>query len=201
MFPWYLQYSWSDLQSFPFYYFPLFLCICHWGKLSYLSLLFSGTLHSDGYIFPFLFCLLLLFYSQLFIRLPQTAIIQKKFLHCCKSSRAHNRLPNLGIWPRDWEPPWNLTLKASGIWLQNFHRTRKQTLGGHRQNLVGTRTQEKGVSPQETGPYLPVSVQESPAEVWVDSGLRWGQEHWIHQSWEPWQAGKIFFEGGCHYHH
>ena len=24
----------------------------HWGRLSYLSLLFFGTLHSDGYIFP-----------------------------------------------------------------------------------------------------------------------------------------------------
>ena len=40
----------------------------------------------------------------------------------------------------------------------------KQTLVGHKQNLVGTRTQEKGaVTPQETEPDLPVSVQESPA--------------------------------------
>ena len=29
----------------------------HLGRLSYLSLLFFGTLHSDGYIFPFLLCL------------------------------------------------------------------------------------------------------------------------------------------------
>ena len=29
------------------------------------TLLFFGTLHSDGYIFPFLFCFLLLFFSQL----------------------------------------------------------------------------------------------------------------------------------------
>ena len=34
-----------------------FFCIDHLGRLSYLSLLFFGTLHSDGYIFPFLFCL------------------------------------------------------------------------------------------------------------------------------------------------
>ena len=27
------------------------------------------------------------------------------------------------------------------------------------------------MTPQETDPDLPVSVQESPAEVWVDSGL------------------------------
>ena len=32
-----------------------------WGSLSYLSLLFFGTLHSDAYIFPFLLCFSLLF--------------------------------------------------------------------------------------------------------------------------------------------
>ena len=54
----------------------------------------------------------------------------------------------------------------------------KQTLGGHKQNLVHTRTQEKGaVTPQETDPDFPVSVQESPAEAWVSGGLLegWGQ--------------------------
>ena len=37
------------------------LCTDHQGRLSYLSLLFFGTLHSNGYIFPFHLCLLLLF--------------------------------------------------------------------------------------------------------------------------------------------
>ena len=50
-------------------------------------------------------------------------IIPKKFSHYCKSSRTHNRFPNLVILQRDWEPPGNLTSKASGIWLQNFPRT------------------------------------------------------------------------------
>ena len=51
----------------------------------------------------------------------------------------------------------------------------KQTLGGHKQKLVHTRSQEKGaVTPQETEPDLPVSVQKSPAEAWVDSGLMRG---------------------------
>ena len=40
-----------------------------------LSLLFFETLHSDGYILPFLLCLLLLFFSQLFVRAPQTTIL------------------------------------------------------------------------------------------------------------------------------
>ena len=54
----------------------------------------------------------------------------------------------------------------------------KQTLGGHKQNLVHTRTPEKGaVTPQETDPDLPVSVQNSLAEAWVDSGLWQGQGH------------------------
>ena len=54
----------------------------------------------------------------------------------------------------------------------------KETCGGHKQNLVQTRTQEKGaVTPEETEPDLTVSVWESPVEVWVNSGLPWGQGH------------------------
>ena len=42
-----------------------FLCTDCWRRLSYLFLLFFGTLHSDAYIFPFLLCFSLLFFSQL----------------------------------------------------------------------------------------------------------------------------------------
>ena len=77
------------------------------------------------------------------------------------------------------------------IWLQNFHRTGEtETLGGHKQNLVCTRTQEEGaVTPQKTEPDLPVSVQESLAETWVNSGLPWGQGYWTSPSTRPY----------CHY--
>ena len=47
----------------------------HWGRLSYLSLLFFGTLHSNGYTLPFLLCLSSLFFSQLFVRPPPTTIL------------------------------------------------------------------------------------------------------------------------------
>ena len=51
----------------------------------------------------------------------------------------------------------------------------KQTLGGHKQNLVCARTQEKGAAtPQDTDPDLLVSVQESPVEAWVGGGLLQG---------------------------
>ena len=54
----------------------------------------------------------------------------------------------------------------------------KQTLEGYKQNVVCTRTQEKGtVTLQETDPNLPVSVQESQAEVWVGGGLLQGWGH------------------------
>ena len=33
------------------------------------------------------------------------------------------------------------------------------------------------MTPQETKPDLPVRVQESPAEAWLDSGLPRGQGH------------------------
>ena len=60
--------------AFPFC-FPLFLCTDRWGRLSYLSWLFFGTLHSNGNIIPFLLCFLLLFFSQLSVRPPQTTIL------------------------------------------------------------------------------------------------------------------------------
>ena len=72
------NFFWRDLYSFPSCCFPLFICIDRWGTLSYLSSLFFGTLHSDVCIFPLLLCFSLLFFSQLFVRPPQTAV----FLFC-----------------------------------------------------------------------------------------------------------------------
>ena len=70
-------------------------------------------------------------------------------------------------------------------------------LEGLKQNHVCTRTQKKGtVIPQETEPDLPLSVQESLVEAWVDSGLPQGQQHWIQQSWELQSAGISSFEEG-----
>ena len=56
---------------------------------------------------------------------------------------------------------------------------------------MSTKTQEKGaVTPQETDPDLPVSVQESLAEVWVDGGLLQG---WGHCAWDLLKAVSIMF--------
>ena len=60
---------------FPILVFSSISYIYHCRRLSYLSLLYFGTLHSNEYIFPFLLCFLLLFFSQLFVRPPQTAIL------------------------------------------------------------------------------------------------------------------------------
>ena len=49
---------------FHFMVFLLFLCIVHLRRPSYLYLLFSGTLHSFGCIFPFLPYLSILFLSS-----------------------------------------------------------------------------------------------------------------------------------------
>ena len=50
---------------------PLFLCIVHLRRF-YLFLLFSGTLHWVGCIFPFFPCLSHCFFLQLFVKPPQT---------------------------------------------------------------------------------------------------------------------------------
>ena len=54
--------------------------------------------------------------------------------------------------------------------------------GTHTKKLVCTRTQEKGaVTPQETAPDLPVSVQESLVEAWVSSVRLQNQGHGVEQ--------------------
>ena len=49
-------------------------------RKAFLSLLFFGTLQSDGNVFHFLLCLLLLFFSQLLGRPIQTTICQFELL-------------------------------------------------------------------------------------------------------------------------
>ena len=116
------------------------------------------------------------------LRPPQMTILPFCISFSCGWSWSQNRFPNLGIWQRDWESPGNLTLEAVGFDYRTYTGLEKQTLGGHKQNLVRTRTQEKGaVTPQETDPDFPVSVQASLAEAWVGSSLLQGQGHWVQQ--------------------
>ena len=74
----------EEISSLSRSYFPLFLFIVHWGRLSYLSLPFFATLHSDVYIFPFLLCFLLLFFFQLNVRPPQKTTFGAFELWCWK---------------------------------------------------------------------------------------------------------------------
>ena len=62
-----------------------------------------GTLHSNGYIFPFLLCLQLLFFSQLFVRPTHTTI----FPFCISFS-----------WGWSWSPPPIQCYKPPPIVLQ-----------------------------------------------------------------------------------
>ena len=77
----------------------------------------------------------------------------KEFSHHCEDSEPHVRLPSLGIRQRDWESPGNLALKASGICLQDFHRTggnRSCSLGGHKHSCAHQDPEERSRTPQET---------------------------------------------------
>ena len=84
-----------------------------------------------------------------------------------------------GLWVQQtwvWhKPSWRRSPLTHHRAARTYTGLGKQTLGGHKQNPVCTRTQEKGaVSPQEADPDLPISVQESPVEVWVSGGLQQG---------------------------
>ena len=60
---------------FPILLFSSIICVDYRGRLYYISLLLFGTLHSNEFIFPFLLCLSLVFFSQLFVRPLQTTIL------------------------------------------------------------------------------------------------------------------------------
>ena len=64
----------EEISSLPILFFPSISLHCSFRRPSYHSLLFSGTLYSVGYIFPFLSCY---FTSllQLFVKPPQTATL------------------------------------------------------------------------------------------------------------------------------
>ena len=73
-------------------------------------------------------------------------IIPEKFSLRIESPEPLTRLPSLGVWQREEEPPENLALKGHGVWLQEFHSTggnRSSTLGGHTQGPRHTRTHRK----------------------------------------------------------
>ena len=56
---------------------------------------------------------------------------------------------------------------------QNLHRT-GETDSWRAQTKPCVHQEKEAVTPQEIGPDLPVSVQESLAEVWAGSGLLQG---------------------------
>ena len=102
----------------------------------------------------------------------------------CGGQVSSGLLQRQGLWVQQtwlWHKPYSSWRKSSLTppqSHQNLHRTGKQTLGGHKQKFVCTRTQEKGaVTPQETDPYMPMSVQESPTEAWCGGGLLQGWRH------------------------
>ena len=78
---------------------------------------------------------------------------------CCRGRGFGCNRPGYGICPLGGGCHW-LHYRAA----RSYIGLEKQTLGGQKQNLVHTRTQEKGVvTPQETNPDLPM----------ISRSLRW----------------------------
>ena len=77
----------------------------HWSGLPFPSpgLIIFETLHLDVYIFPFILCLFLLFFSQLFLSPPQTTILP----FCISFSWGWFHFLGL-IWHGNWLSPEQL---------------------------------------------------------------------------------------------
>ena len=77
-------------------------------------------------------------------------------------------------WEFDFRGQWDLTTELLQDWGKRHLEDTNKTLCA-----PGPRRKEQW--PHQTDPDLAVSVQESPEEAWVDSGLLRGQGHWIQQ--------------------
>ena len=75
MFPWYLQFSWRHLESFPFYCFPLFLCIVHLQSFLISSSYCLELCIQLDISFPFFLAFCFPFFPQLFVKPPQTTTL------------------------------------------------------------------------------------------------------------------------------
>ena len=92
-------------------------------------------------------------------------------------------LQGQGLWVQQtwvWhKPSWRMSPLTHRRAARTYTGLGKQTLGGHKQNLVRTRTQEKGaMAPQGSG-RLAHECQESLAEACVSGGLLQGWGHWM----------------------
>ena len=108
---------------------------------------------------------------------------------------APHQAPYPGVWHREEKPPEHLALKASGVWLQEFHRTggkRNSTLGGHTQGLVHTSAQGKKQWPHRSLGQTYLLVLKSllgRQGLWITAGTKTlvavvlGSTHWHESSW------------------
>ena len=105
------------------------------------------------------------------------SIIPKTFSHCCASPRPHNRLPNLGVWQKEWESPGNLALQFSWIWSHNFYRPgNKRLLEGTDKTACTRESRRKEPWPRKRLRQTYLCVWEALEQVWVSDGLLrgWG---------------------------
>ena len=71
--------------------------------------------------------------------------------------------------PKDFDlgGQWDLITERPQDWGNRFLECTNKTCSHHD-------PEEGAVSPKDTEPDLPMSVQESPMEAWVNSSLLWG---------------------------
>ena len=105
-------------------------------------------------------------------------MVSQRLTYRSESYENHIKSPCLWIWHWEKEPPEHLALKASGVCVQELHRT-----GGNRdpdfkrctQIFTCTGFQGKAKSPSDSGPDLTAVLGGSPSKRGGECGLLWGK--------------------------
>ena len=121
-------------------------------------------------------------------------IILQRFSHRSESSEPHIRLLSLLVWYQEEEPPEHLSLKASGAWWQELHKTWvnwRNILRGHTQGSykLGPRGKSSDFIAAWVRPTCwSWRVSWGGGRLWLTSGTRTlvaevlGSTHWFELS-------------------
>ena len=173
----------KEISSLSYSVVFLYCCTDHWGRLSYLFLLFFGTLHSNKYIFPFLLCLSLLFFSQLFVRPLQTTILNIKkqrhyFANKDPSSQSYGfSSGHVWMWGLDHKENW--VPKNWCFWTVVLEKTLESPLDCKENKPVHSKRNQSWIFIGRTDAKAETPILWPPdAKIWKDpdAGKDWRQE-------------------------
>ena len=110
--------------------------------------------------------------------------IPKKFSHCYKNSRAHNRFPNLGIQQKDWEtPPPQGNRLFKGTTKPYVHQDPRERSSDSTRDRAKLTLEDLGVSGGGVGQQWPATGSGTLTTAVLGTVVWWHKSFWRRSPW------------------